>query len=104
VKTYVVFLLIMLPGIGLADRQSANSPYTVSTTVSLSDLDLATPQGMRAARDRLAKQALRLCLKLSDTRKVSDRQSVADCTRATLAAALGKLPAPPTMTLAGQNR
>jgi UrcA family protein len=64
---------------------------SVVATVSLADLDVSTPEGVRAANARLAKAAQRLCRKLGDTRRVSDSATYADCYRETLANALQRL-------------
>src|SRR6185295_18732325 len=47
----------------LADPKQPIDDERLSASVSLSDLDLATPEGMRAARERVRKEALRLCRK-----------------------------------------
>ena len=65
---------------------------TLSATVSVSDLDLTTPAGIQAARERLTKQALILCGKFSDSRRISNRETMADCVRHAVAEALKRLP------------
>ena len=51
--------LIALPAItptaGLADQHAATASDTRVADISLADLDLSTPEGLRAARDRLAR-------------------------------------------------
>lgn len=64
---------------------------TAAASVSLRDLDLSTPSGMREARERLAIRAQKLCREFMDERKVSSWQTYADCSRDTLAAALQRL-------------
>lgn len=64
----------------------------VSASISISDLDLTTPQGTQAARDRIRQQALRLCRKFSDSRRISDRETAADCTRQAVQEALTHIP------------
>lgn len=59
-------------------------PERFSAVVTLSNLDLKTPAGARVARDRIKRAALRLCRKFSDSRRVSDRQTVADCMHQTV--------------------
>jgi UrcA family protein len=71
---------------------SRHAPETNSMTVSLSGLDLTTPQGLREARERLAKAAQHLCRRWSDSRKVDDSASYALCTEETIAKALSQLP------------
>ena len=79
---------------------SRHAPETNSTTISLSDLDLTTPQGLREARTRLAKVAQHLCRQWADSRKVDDSASYAECTQETLADALRQLP---TVALNARN-
>jgi UrcA family protein len=82
----VLFALVTATPSAIADSHS--QPERVSATVSLSDLDLTTDQGVRVARERLTKQALHLCRTFSDPRRVSDRQTVADCVHDAVAEAL----------------
>jgi UrcA family protein len=63
--------------------------------ISLSGLNLATPQGQRDARSRLAKAAQQLCRKLGDDRKVDDWAAYSACTEEALTHALKQL-TPPT--------
>jgi UrcA family protein len=74
-----------------ADPQKPMDDERLSASVSLSDLDLASPEGMRVARERVRKQALRLCRKFSDSRRISDRETVADCMRQAAEAASSSL-------------
>jgi len=67
---------------------SGRPPETTTKVISLSGLDLATPQGQREARSRLAKAAQQLCRKLGDDRRVEDWAAYSDCTRDALANAL----------------
>jgi UrcA family protein len=85
-------LATVVPGLAIADSGHPPIRDRLSATVSLSDLDLTTPEGMRSARERLARQALTLCRKFSDSRRISDRETVADCVRDALAEALAQLP------------
>jgi UrcA family protein len=84
----ITVLATNIPGAATADSHSVAQPERVSATVSLADLDLATPEGARLAHDRLAKTALTLCRRFSDTRRASDRATVADCVREALAEAI----------------
>lgn len=67
------------------------APEQLSASVSVSGLDLTTPEGARIAHERVRKEALRLCRKFSDSRKISDRETVADCMRQATDAALERL-------------
>lgn len=87
-----VALAVMLAGVTdsvLADPPpAAAKTESVVGTVSLADLDVSTPEGVRAARARLAKVAQRLCRRLGDARRVSDWATYTDCYRESLANAL----------------
>ena len=87
-----VALAVMLAGVtdpALADPHPvAAKTESVVERVSLADLDVSTPEGVRAARARLAKVIQRLCRKLGDTRRVSDWATYTDCYRESLTNAL----------------
>jgi UrcA family protein len=86
--------------------QSLSAPVraeSVSASVSLADLDVSTPEGIRAARARLARVAQHLCRKFGDERKVSDQATYADCYRETLADALRRLNLPVVADLPKSN-
>jgi len=81
-----------LPFSAAADpTDSRRTPETTTKMISLSGLDLATPQGQREARLRLAKAAEQLCRKLGDDRRVDAWAAYSDCTRDALANALKQL-------------
>jgi UrcA family protein len=61
--------------------------------VSLADLDLATPQGSRAALARLRTMAQRLCWQMGDSVRASNRATMAACVRETLARSIEQLSA-----------
>jgi UrcA family protein len=88
----IAALVTVVSKLAMADSGHPTIRERLSATVSLSDLDLATPDGMRSARERLAREALTLCRKLSDSRRISDRETVADCVRSALAQTLAQLP------------
>ena len=67
------------------------APDRASATVSLEGLDLTTPEGRQAANRRLSAAAKRLCGRFSDSRRVSDRETTADCFRETMGAANQRL-------------
>jgi UrcA family protein len=68
-------------------------PETASASVALAGLDLTTPTGVLEAHDRMAAAARRLCLKFMDERKVSARETYADCVHDALTAASQRLEA-----------
>jgi UrcA family protein len=93
-KTLLAALTLAGTLAGVTDSVLANPPpeaaeaESIAATVSLADLDVSTPEGVRAASARLAKVAQRLCRKLGDNRRVSDWATYADCCQETLAKAL----------------
>jgi UrcA family protein len=97
--TCALFCTIALAAIGAtlplpaaADPPSSRRTSETSTKIiSLSGLDLATPQGQREARVRLARAAEQLCRKLSDDRRVDAWAAYSDCTQEALAKALKQL-------------
>ena len=64
---------------------------TLSAKVFLADLDLNTPAGVAAARERIASTANRLCSKLDDSRKADHAEAREECFQQSLAASLEQL-------------
>jgi UrcA family protein len=79
-------LFAVVPVATSADQSVASTPDTRIATVSLVDLDLSTPEGMRAARDRLDTMARRVCAKLVP--EGSHQPTFVACVDDTLAGAL----------------
>jgi UrcA family protein len=69
-------------------------PETRSARVSLADLDLSTPDGARAARDRLHQTARRWCSQLEDSLDLSHQSNFVACMDDALAGALRQLNGP----------
>ena len=84
-------LLAIAPVAVTAGTQPAPAPETRVAKVSVVDLDLSTPEGMRAARDRLHAMALRLCTQLEDLRDLSHQSNFVACVDDTLAGALRQI-------------
>jgi UrcA family protein len=87
----------LAPGMLMAAPPSGTSTEVVSAKVSLTDLDLTTTRGQRAAKDRLSAAAHRLCHKFSDGLKAADRATMEDCYRETLETSLQQLSAQVTV-------
>jgi UrcA family protein len=82
----------ILPVSTIAD-QPANTTYVSRVAdVSLSDLDLSTPEGMRVARDRLHTMAQRVCAELG-SHGLSSQPTLAACVDSTVANALRQIDA-----------
>ena len=70
----------MLLSVIAAAAAVAAQPYdSRSQTVSLAGLDLSTPEGMSAARERVDKTARRLCSQLADPADLSHQTNYVKC-------------------------
>ena len=76
-----------------ADQRAATTNGSNVADVSLSDLDLSTPEGMRLARDRLHTMAERLCADRSGDRQSSAQPAFGACVDSTVANTLRQLEA-----------
>jgi len=86
----LVALIALTSAAALADQPSA----TRVAKVSLAGLDLSTPEGARAAYERIKTIAERLCFQLGDDRKI-DYQAVYNvCVNETLADTVRRINAP----------
>ena len=81
-------LLAVAPATVIAAPHHARAADTVSAKVSLGDLDLNTQAGIHAAHERLAAAAKRLCRTFSDTTRISDQITTAECYKETLVDAI----------------
>ena len=85
-------ILLMLSGIlpvgTIADQRAATTATNPVAEVSLSDLNLSTPEGMRLARDRLHTMAERLCAERSGDREPSSQPTFSACVDSTVANAV----------------
>jgi UrcA family protein len=90
----LMVLLTIAPLTVLAGPQPPVARDTHIAKVSLVDLDLSTPQGARAARDRLHEAARRLCSQVSDANDLSHQTNYVACVDGALADALRQLNGP----------
>jgi UrcA family protein len=91
IRTAILIALFAGAPFAIADQQAATAPNTGVARVSLADLDLWTPEGIRAARDRLSTMAQRLCAELADNRDLSNQPDSIACTDDALAGALRQI-------------
>jgi UrcA family protein len=89
-----IALSAVAPLVAYADSPAATPPRTLESKVSLSDLDLSTPEGVRAAHKRLRQKAAYLCRQLGDSVRTTYRWTHAACVQATLADAIQRLNVP----------
>jgi UrcA family protein len=86
--TTALLALCLLATAAAATPPTDAAPVTRSAKVSLAGLDLSTPDGARAARERLRGTARRLCAQVADDLDLSHRSNFVACVDETLAAAL----------------
>jgi UrcA family protein len=72
-------------------NSSTLNSVTRAANVSLADLDLSTPAGQHAARERLQAMAQRLCTELANSRELSYQPNFAACVDLTLTGALAQV-------------
>jgi len=87
-------LLVIAPVALMANTPPAPALETRAARVSLADLDLSTPEGVRAARDRLHETARRLCSQLEDMRSVAHQPTFVKCVDESLEDALRQITGP----------
>jgi UrcA family protein len=88
---YLCSLLAIVPATGIAGTAPSKAAETASVKITFAELDLATPAGLRTAKERVAAAALRACERFSDSRKVDDRETVNLCYQTSLANAMQHL-------------
>jgi UrcA family protein len=81
------------PLAAFADPPAPQTP-TLQSSVSLSDVDLSTPEGVHAAHKRLKRKAEHLCRQLWDSVSATYRWTYAACVQETLAIAFQALNVP----------
>jgi UrcA family protein len=81
-------LLGSVPAGTIADQRAATTTPSSVAEVSLSDLNLSTPEGIRLARDRLHTMAERLCAVRGGGREPSSQPAFGACVDSTVANAL----------------
>ena len=80
----------MVPVATIADQPATAPAVSRVADVALADLDLATAEGLRVARDRLHTMARRLCAELARGHDLSYQPNFAACVHDTLAGALAQ--------------
>ena len=83
----------IVPVSTFADQGAVTTAVSSVADVSLSDLNLSTPEGMRWARDRLHATAERVCAERGGSREPSSQPTFAVCVDSTLANALRQIDA-----------
>lgn len=75
----------------IADQPAATAAVSRVADVSLANLDLSTPEGMRAARERLQTMAQRVCAEPAHSRGLPTQPNFIACVDSTVAGALGQI-------------
>jgi len=91
------------PVVTFADPAPPQTPHVLESRVSLTDLDLSTPEGVRAAHKRLRGKAEYLCRQLWDGVTTTYRWTYTACVEKTLADAIQRLDGP-ALSVADQIR
>jgi len=81
----------IVPVATLADQPAAAAAVSRVADVSLADLDLATAEGMRVARERLHTMAQRVCAEPAGSGGLSSEPTFVACIDSTLAGALRQI-------------
>ena len=89
----LMVLFGILPVGTSADQPAAAAAVSRVADVSLADLDLSTPRGLRVARDRLHTMAQRVCAAPADNRVPSSQPTFAACVDRTVGNALRQIDA-----------
>jgi len=97
--------LMVLQSIAAADpptqQPAAAAVEKRTAAVSLADLDLSTPQGVQAARERLHQAARQLCSQLEDSHDLGHQPHFVACVDAATAAAWQRLQGPAVAAVDG---
>jgi len=93
-KTACIALAAGAPLAAFADPPIARTPHILESKVALTDLNLSTPEGVRAAHKRLRHKAEHLCHQLWDSTSASFRWTYDACVKETLADAIQQFNAP----------
>ncbi|HWS68043.1 MAG TPA: UrcA family protein [Steroidobacteraceae bacterium] len=95
VRTTALMALLTLAAVAaIALTPAAAGVETRTSNLSLADLDLSTPAGVDAARDRLQQTARRWCSQVADRQDLSHQPNFIACMDETLAAALRQINGP----------
>jgi len=93
IGTILLLALGLAPVAAIADQSAVTAAVSRVADVSLADLNLSTPAGMRAAHERLRAMAQRVCAGSSNPRGLSSQPNFPACVDSTLAAHLRQIDA-----------
>ncbi len=84
----------LFAGAAFADPPAAPAADTRVANVSLAGLDLSTPEGARAAHDRIKIVVKRLCFQMEDPSEIDHLEAYNICVLKTLADTVRRINAP----------
>jgi UrcA family protein len=93
IGTVILLALGLAPIATIADQGAVTPAVSRVTDVSLADLNLSTPAGMREAHERLRAMVQRVCAESSNPRGLSSQPNFAACVDSTVAAHLRQVAA-----------
>jgi len=94
VRTAVLTALCVLICATAMAQQPSGAVESASRKISLAGLDLSTPEGMAAARERVHEAARQLCSEVAHSTDLAHQPNFIKCVDATMASALQQLSGP----------
>jgi UrcA family protein len=94
VRTAVLTALCVLGSATAMAQQTSGVVESASAKISLAGLDLSTPEGMAAARERVHQAARQLCSEVAHSTDVAHQPNFIKCVDATMASAFQRLSGP----------
>jgi UrcA family protein len=94
IRTTALLALCVFASAAVAGPQTDTEPVTRSAKVSLVGLDVSTPEGASAARERLHQAARRLCSQVADHLDLSHQHNFVACVDESLTKALRQISIP----------
>ena len=91
IGSIILLALGLAPVAAIADQGAVTAAVSRVADVSLADLNLSTPAGMREAHERLETMAQRLCAELARSHELAYQPSYGTCVHDTLAGALAQV-------------
>ncbi len=108
-KVALIALCAIAPIVSAAEPPPEPAPESITARVSLSDVNLTTPEGQRVAHERLLQKTRSLCssLEVRHPQSLAHHQMYIKCVDETLARALEQVNGPTlaaTQKSSGQNK
>jgi UrcA family protein len=94
VRTAVLTALCVLGSATAMAQQASGAVESASAKISLAGLDLSTPEGTAAARERMHQAARKLCSEVAHSTDLAHQPNFIKCVDATMTSALQQLSRP----------